>query len=332
MDVLMFSRRFFPQKGGVEKYVLNISKEFIKDGYSVSVITEKAKLRDKSNEKIFGINIVRLNYPKIKYLGLFVLWFKILKNIRLIKKADVILIHDIFIFFLPFRFLFFKKKVITTFHGWEGVFPIPIKNIVHKKLAYFLSNKTIAVGDYIGKWYRIKPDYVVYGGCEKHKSTQKDMRQIVYVGRLSPDTGLKLFLKLYRKLTGFKIDFCGDGEMRIECEKYGVVHGFCDPDRFYRRAGICFAGGYLSVLESLSYGCCPIVFYDNKLKKDYYALSPFKDFIISGESVDAVQEKLFELLSNKKRLSSFVRRGRAFSKKYSWRRVYKVLIKAYTMV
>lgn len=324
MHILMFSRSFFPQRGGVEKHVLFISKEFVKNGHKVTIITEKFGSSYKEKEKIFGIDIVRLKYPKIKYLGLFVLWFKIFKNLHHIKKADAILIHDVFIWFLPFRFLFLKKRVITTFHGWEGVFPIPLKNKVYKKFADFLSDKTIAVGEYVGKWYGINPDYVVYGGCERHKLTQKDAKRIVYVGRLSADTGLKLFLKLYKKLFGFKIDFCGDGEMRNECEKYGAVHGFCDPEPFYRRSQICFAGGYLSVLEALSHGSCPVVFYDNELKKDYYGLSPFKDFVVSGARVYCVEKKLAELLNNKIMLSSFVKRGRVFSYKYSWEGVYRV--------
>ena len=55
-----------------------------------------------------------------------------------------------------FRFIFPKKKVYITFHGWEGKWPLPMWAILNKRIANFLCNGSIAVGIYIEKWYGIK--------------------------------------------------------------------------------------------------------------------------------------------------------------------------------
>jgi len=131
------------------------------------------------------------------------------------------------------------------------------------------------VGKYIEKYYGIRADRVVYGGVMAPRRVERRKRGIVYVGRLESDTGLPKLLKLAEKLDLREIDFCGEGEMAEECRKYGAVHGMCDPRKYLMRAEECWAGGYLAVLEGIAYGCRVRVAWDNPLKKDYYALSPF---------------------------------------------------------
>lgn len=93
---------------------------------------------------------------------------------------------------------------------------------------------------------------------------------IVYVGRLEGNTGLGEFVKWLGKKNS-KVDFCGDGPLRKECERYGTVHGFCDPKRYLNQADICVPGGYLSYLEAKAAGCQIKTFAQNQLRKDYWA-------------------------------------------------------------
>ncbi|HET7098951.1 MAG TPA: hypothetical protein VFI61_01805 [Patescibacteria group bacterium] len=94
--------------------------------------------------------------------------------------------------------------------------------------------------------------------------------KIVFVGRLEKDTGLLEFLKWLKENKWSKVDFCGDGSLRSECEKYGTVHGFTDPKPFLKKAEICVPGGYLSYIEAKAYGCKIKVFPNSPLKKDYW--------------------------------------------------------------
>lgn len=258
MKILFLSRYEWPHIGGVEKHVFEVSKLLKKQGYKVKVISKKD-----------------IKYPAIKFIGLLYIWSWFFKNISLIKKSDIVHCHDVFIWYLPFRFLFPFKKVYTTFHGWEGIYPIPLKNILLKRLAWRLSNGSISIGDYINKWYRIKSDFVSYGAANKARNNIKKTKSIVFVGRLEKDTGIEKLFSFLKRNKGYKVDFCGDGSLREICEKYGTVHGFCDPKSYYRKASICFASGYLTALEALNNNCKLMVGSTNPIKEDYWELSPF---------------------------------------------------------
>ena len=147
MNILFLVQHQLPHIGGVERHVYEISQKLKAKGQNVSMIS--------------GDDI---KYPKIKFLGLLYIWIWLWGHRRIIEKTDVVHCHDVFIWYLPFRFLYSKKPVYTTFHGWEGIWPIPLKNILLKRLATKLSWRTIAVGKYIEKYYGIKADKIIYGG------------------------------------------------------------------------------------------------------------------------------------------------------------------------
>lgn len=164
MKILFIAHYFYPHIGGVEKHVLEVAKSLVQKGNEVTILTERYDKSLKDKETVNGIKVVRFSYPHIKLIGLKFIWWNIFKNRKLIVGADVVHIHDVFIWYLPFRFLFPFKKVYTTFHGWEGIWPIPWQNILIKRMAARLSDGSIAVGKYIEKYYGIKATKILYGG------------------------------------------------------------------------------------------------------------------------------------------------------------------------
>ena len=258
MRILFLAHYSWPHVGGVEKHVDRITERLKHKGHNVKVISEED-----------------IKYPHIKFLGLLYIWFWLFKNRNLIKQSDIIQIHDVFIWYLPFRFLYSKKVVYTTFHGWGGHYPVPPKEIFLVRMAAKLSWRTIAVGKYIEKYYGIKVSKIVYGGTDTPRESpfehSRGVRGIVWVGRLERDTGLPQFLEwLMVNDQGLRVDFVGDGQLRSECEKYGMVRGFTDPKPFLKRAKICVPGGYLSYIEAKQADCKIMTFHNNPLKKDYW--------------------------------------------------------------
>lgn len=121
--------------------------------------------------------------------------------------------------------------------------------------------------------------------------------KIIFVGRLAGDTGIRNFLMWCEKNKKYKVDFCGDGPLRSECEKYGTVHGFTDPISFLKKAKYCVPGGYLAALEGLGYGCELKLFWNNKLKEDYWKMSPF--YKLKGKALrDWAKEQTWEKVAN----------------------------------
>ncbi len=285
MRALLLTESYLPWLGGVEKHISGILPRLEKAGVTVEIISRKTLLKQKN---------------QIKYLTLLQIWWQLAKKIKSIAAAEVILVHDVFIYYWPFALLFPHKKIITTFHGYEKVFPIPRKNIFYKQLAQKFSACTISIGSYINKYYQLsdKNNFISYGAVELNsdakKSTQKTKNSFLFLGRLEKDTGLTIFLEFLEILKTKKVDFsatfCGDGELRKICSTYGETLGFVNPQSHLRRSENCFAGGYLSILEAMAARNFVLSAYNNPLKKDYLLNSPFGSRIASaGNGVELYQ-------------------------------------------
>lgn len=246
MKVLFLARFVHPHIGGVERHISAISSKLYALGYTVKTISEKD-----------------IKQPRIKFIGLLYIWYWFIKNRREVLDADIIHIHDVFIWYLPLRILYPRKKVYTTFHGWEGKFPLPMWAILNKRIAWKLSAGTIAVGNYINKWYGIRADFVTYGGVNKVQSLKfkvqsntKIKNTIIWLGRQDKDTGINEFHK-WLIVNGQRLTV-----------KY--ITNDPNPEKYLKKSEYCVPSGYLSYLEAWNAGCKIITFADNPLKEDYW--------------------------------------------------------------
>jgi glycosyltransferase involved in cell wall biosynthesis len=277
--IVFISHYYYPHVGGVEKHVLELSKALSRKNMKITVITKKFDDNLKDKEIIRGIKIIRIKYPKIKIIGIAAIWLSLLKNIRVLTNADIIHIHDVFVWFIPFKLLIPSRNVATTIHGFEADKPFSINSIFQKKLAKKLSNRIIGIGKYLEKYYGIKFDLILYGGINLPQKCYKKTNKIIFLGRLSKDTGVIKFLKWLDRQKYPKVDFLGDGELRKQCERYGEVHGFKDPTKFLKHSKICVPGGYLGCLEAFANKCEVKIFWQDNFKKYCWQSSPMYKFI-----------------------------------------------------
>jgi len=329
MKILFLARYFYPHVGGVERHIYEVGKGLVKKGHKVTLLTDRFDKHLRSYEEIDGIKIYRFVQPNIKFVGLIFTWIWLLLNIKKISRSDVVHCHDVFIWYLPFRIIFPKKKVFTTFHGWETKFPIPFKNILYKKIANTLSTGTMAIGEYVEKYYKIKTNLISYGAViMPSKAVKKVRNQLTYVGRLSKDTGLLVLLAALDLLKNsgsldLKVNFCGDGELKELCSKYGQVHGFTDPRPFLLNSRFLFAAGYLSVLEGLANKCIVFTAYDNELKRNYYELAPFGKWIITSNDPEVIAKKMVRNSISEKYSHKNIISGYNWVKEKSWKKLVK---------
>lgn len=317
MKALIITESYLPNLGGVEKHIAGIKPYLEKEGFKLTIFSKK---------EIFK------NRPLKKFIGLLQIWLELAKRIQLIKQADIIFIHDVFIYYLPFRIIFPRKKIITTFHGWEKIYPIPLKNILYKQLAQKLSNKTVSIGTYINKYYHLhnKNNYLSYGAV-KIPATQVDLAKkeknsFLFVGRLEKDTGLPIFLDflniLLKKKIIFSVQFCGDGPMKKDCLQYGSVLGFVNVEKYLIKSEFCFAGGYLSILEAMINKNIVLSAFNNELKKDYLLDSPFRQSIIYADQAQILFDK-YNGIQNKRELLDL---NYHLAKKYSFEQLANLYI------
>ena len=74
MNILFFSRLFYPHTGGVEKHVLETSRLLIKRGHKVTVVTEKHDKSLKNKENIQGIEVYRIPVGANNWFRKFRIW------------------------------------------------------------------------------------------------------------------------------------------------------------------------------------------------------------------------------------------------------------------
>lgn len=116
MKICMLSADFLPNIGGITAHVYELSKALVKQGNDVYVITLTYRLREKNYQKIDGIKVHRIYYPRLKFIGffayLFLAWLK-LKWLILKEGIDVIHSHTLIPDALIARFIRNIPKVAT---------------------------------------------------------------------------------------------------------------------------------------------------------------------------------------------------------------------------
>ena len=303
MKIIFFAHHKAPRIGGVEKHIASLisnlkstnkqsltslkqSLTSLKQSLtslkqSLTTLKQSLPLRGK-NLEIKTISEEDINPPRIKYFGLMYIWYWLFKNRKLITDSDIIHIHDVFIWYLPFRFLYPRKKLYITFHGWEGKWPIQKWAILNKRLANYLCNGSIAVGKYVEKYYGIKSDYVIYGAAQSlaisRLSLAKTKNTIVWLGRKDNDTGYFEFQEWLLKNPKFKVTY---------------ITNIKRPEKYLETAEYCVPSGYLSYLEAKSYGCKIITFANNPLKEDYWKEIKLLKSIPTWDEVANVYLKLW---------------------------------------
>jgi glycosyltransferase involved in cell wall biosynthesis len=336
MNILFFSRLFYPHIGGVEKHVMEISSILIKKGHKVTVVTEQHSGDLKLSENIAGIELLRIPNLSEGKLKKFQIWKWLWANISLIKNADIIHCHDVFIWYLPFRFIFPYKKVFITFHGYEG-YPLKVKDIFIHKISEKLSRGNICIGDFIRKWYGTKPTLVSYGGVkipnqklQIQKIIQKE--SAVFVGRLDEQTGILTYIKavemIKKKYPNFGFLVIGDGNLKTKINgKIKILSAVNNAPEYFQNYNFAFVSRYLSILEAMAAKKMVFAVYDNPIKKDYLKMAPFSRYISISGSPSELASKISFFLANPKIRQKMIGEAFAWVKDQTWSEMVDTYLK-----
>ncbi|WOX56689.1 glycosyltransferase family 4 protein [uncultured Methanoculleus sp.] len=338
MKITMLVLRFYPQIGGVEKHVLRLSEELIKKGHDVAVVTTNPSLTAPDTENLRGISIYRI--PDSRPLKIWA-WF--VKNRQILSQADVIHCHDypsFILWYLPFRFAYPKKPVYVTFHGYEGIVPIPRRILFLRTLTERMTLGNICIGDYIPKWYGTRSTIILYGGVDLPEGATEganaaDICRLdkgVFVGRLEKDTGIIEYLqalKILKHKYGLSPEgyICGDGTLRDVVQKELADHninfkmlGFVrTPEDYLRMSRFAFVSGYLGMLEAMAYRKLVFNVAIDPLRDDYLGLVPnAENIMVTAKSPEELAEKFFYLSNNPLEAERRLKEAYAFAAKRSW--------------
>lgn len=339
MKILFLSRLFYPHIGGVEKHVYEVGKILVQKGHAVTVLTETTGGPD----KLDGIKIVRIDNGSDNWFKKFRVWKNVYKNLSLVSEADIIHVHDVFFWLLPFKIFFPTKKMFITFHGYEGNDLPGFRSKLLHKIAEKLTKGNICVGKFLEKWYGTKPDFITYGGVSPEllklslnkKSPSKDA---IFIGRLEEEVGIMEYLEALRLLREMgillRLDVFGDGSLRALAEKFVRKNklsikffGFkATAANFIKDYRYVFTSRYLGILEGLILKKTVLATYNNQIKKDYLKMSPFAESVLISRNANELSLQLKNLAENGKKLDEMSERGFEWVKQQKWDKVVSVYI------
>jgi len=336
MNILFFSRLFYPHIGGVEKHVAEVSRILIEKGHKITVVTEKHSEDLKLEENIDGIKVFRIPNLNEGKLRKFQIWKWLWTNRALIEKADIVHCHDVFFWYLPFRFIYPTKKVFTTFHGYES-YPLKSRYLLMHKISEILSNGNICIGDFIKKWYKTNPTFISYGGVEIPNLKSQIQNKVkpesaIFIGRLDEQTGILIYGKAVKIIKKINPDFdfliIGDGKLKPEIDKnIKILKAVNNASEYFRNFNFAFVSRYLSILEAMAAKRLVFAAYDNLIKEDYLRMSPFADYIIIFNSPSELVSKISYYLDNPRAQERMVDAAYAWVKKHTWKEMANTCLK-----
>lgn len=333
MKILFFARRFYPHIGGVEKHVMEISKGLVERGHTITIITEDVSSAPKS-EVINGIHVQRISVGDENRSKKFRIWKELFRLKEIIKDSDLVHCHDVFFWYLPFRFLYPSKPVYTTFHGYES-YPITQKAIRMRKLSEKLSWGNICIGDFISKWYGTNPTFVSYGAVtlpQSEKPLVAKKESAVFIGRLNDEqTGILTYVQAVHLLQEnhpqFDFVVVGDGEERKAIASKVKVMGFQkNPEKYFATHHFAFVSRYLSILEAFAAKRLVIAVYKDPVKEDYLKMAPYAKWIVIEKTPEKLAERIVDLLQHPKKEDKMIQSAYDWVQKQTWEKMVRTYL------
>lgn len=345
MKILHIARLYSPHGGGVEKHLEKINTIFVESGHGVTVLTRQFETALPLVEVIDGVEVLRIpnsdSQSEAAHNGFWKklhfkiqTWMGIWKYLPTLLRADVIQVHDVFWWILPFYPLIWKK-VFITLHGYEGENLPNLRQIFWHRLGANLAKGCICVGGFHKKWYGIHPDITTFGGVdfpEGRKSATKK-KNFLFLGRVDPDNGIFLYLNAMKmaKETGqeYSLDVFGDGSQRLDAEKYVkkheldvVFHGFVpNVSSVLANYDAVFVSRYLGILEAMIARKKIVAQYSSPLTKDYLELTPFRDWIELVTTPKEIYEFIYKKNKKNAYKSDNIDKAYRWSKQQTWHKL-----------
>jgi glycosyltransferase involved in cell wall biosynthesis len=324
--IVFLAPSYSPKLGGVEIHAQNVAELLVQRGHVVSVLTLAHGSQLPENEKINGVAVRRSHSG-----GKLAMWKFIGRNFSLLWQADIIHVHDVMWWLAPWLPLLFWKRIHLTHHGWEGTYPIPLKNRLQRWVWAHCARTLTHVGAWIKEYYWETPDFVTYGAVEGpalQKKTDGAVQKneavhIVFLGRLEPENDIEKYVALAKLLKQqspeLKITWVGDGVLRSECAKVGKVTGWVsDTTSYLESATLVWASSYLSILQAQAMGKVVCAAYTPGLKRRYLETFPGFQWMIAGFEDESLSKQILDLLEHPRQRQTRAEPAQAWAQKQTW--------------
>lgn len=237
MKIIQVCQRYYPDIGGIETHVREISEVLVKKGFEVEVVCTDASGKLPKHEVINGVKVTRFwtFSPKDNFFFSPAMYFYLRR-----QKYDVIHAHNYHSFPAFFAALANKKRFIFTPHS-SGFSKSLIKRIFYKLYKPFGSyifnsaDKIISITqnekEMLIKTFNIPLNRIIYLSLPiKLVTDSKDRKDrnvinIAFFGRLSPEKNIGALISAFelvrKQYPDCDLLIAGDGPSRKELENIG---------------------------------------------------------------------------------------------------------------
>lgn len=340
-NVLMMTQRYKPHIGGVERHIEQLSHYLREKDYNVTVLTTRDDNSIPECETDGSATIIR--FPSAIQRDPFRLtrWFSTKKQV--LRNHQVLHCHDflpILLWTPPFRTALPGRPVFATYHGYERD-PVPPEFRILRKVSERLVKGSICIGSFIREVYGTHCSQSPLGAVRSTTERATGHNHAVYVGRLEEDTPILPYIHALEHLTDrynmhFTLTACGDGTLKEELEEYTSAKGIAarflgsvaDPTECYLQAEIALAGGFLSILEAMSYGLPVVAYSGTTLKNQYYRSVLDAGGRISIQcSAEGVAREIWRLKTSRALYESVSEQAVDFAEENDWERLAGLYVK-----
>lgn len=250
MKILIFAGYFYPHKGGLEQYVLNLSR-YLSKNHDITIICPKTNNSEKS-EIINNCRIIRL--PSWDFMKVYpVIYSK--NNLKKLneEKFDLVITNTRFFHASLIGMKFAKKNKIPWIHVEHGTSFVKTNNLV-----LFLGSRifdlifgrkilnsadkiiTISDGarDFVNRLSKNKNIQTIYNGIKlnyiKKRGKIKEINKLIFVGRLIYAKGVQDLIIAFSRINNKNLflTIVGDGPYKSELENLAKRLNLTDKINF----------------------------------------------------------------------------------------------------
>jgi glycosyltransferase involved in cell wall biosynthesis len=340
MKIVLFVYRYWPDVGGVEKYIHRLAKALVENHHDVRIVVPAHRPGLPSHERHDGIEVYR--FPG--YRSPLRAWWHLLRLRGLFRWADVIHVSNTHVLEYFYRMVAWwlpHKRLFLTRHGMSYTFPVPEQEKARARRSRELVDGVIHDGCFIGRWLEVVPDAVPDQGLYPEAQDlpvafEPPPKTATFVGRLDPDSGIEIYIDTIAVLRDrynlpISLNVYGGGTLEADLrervkrlELSVVFHGW-QPDAQEHIADGCFAfvAGRMAMQEAMARRRLVVAAYVDPLKRDYVEGEPFSPYLVSGEDAETVAERVAHYATHEAERRALVERAYAHSRTLTWRRTAK---------
>lgn len=359
MKIIQVCQRYYPDIGGIETHVKEISEILAKRGFDIEVVCTDPSGKLPKKEILNGVKVTRFwaFAPGEAYYFSPMIYFY-LRN----QEYDVIHAHNYHSFPALFAALARKNKFIFTPHSF-GFSKSLIRKILHKfyrplgDYIFRSAYRIISTAKFEEKWlietFKIPETKIIYIPLpininnKHHKEEAGSIKKIAYFGRLSKEKNIKVLISSFEIIKKTQQDvglfIAGDGPTRKNLEDLGKNVGnvnflgrlsetdlkkFLDSIDIFVLPSI-FEVSPRSVLEAMSIGIPVVTTPVGELPQVF---RDGKDCLFAKiDDPQDMAEKILWFMNNEKEAKEIAQSGRSLVKKrYDLNNVISEYIRIYT--